>query len=148
MAIRDIVKGKEAILRKKAREVVDFDAKLASILEDMKQTMELNNGVGLAAPQIGFMRRFAICQLENGEILEIINPKVIESKGEDIMEEGCLSVPDKHCLVKRPTYVKLEYQNRYGKKQIRELWDFDARVCSHEMDHLEGILFYDRVVEE
>lgn len=147
MAIRDIVKDGESILRKKAREVTAFDKKLACILEDMKETMEQNGGVGLAAPQIGFMRRFAICLLEDEKIVEIINPVVLESSGEEIMEEGCLSVPDKHCNVARPTYVKLQYQDRKGKTKIKEFFDFDARVCSHELDHLDGILFYDRKVD-
>lgn len=146
MAIRDIVKDGEEILRKKTREVTAFDEKLARILEDMKETMAQNAGVGLAAPQIGYMRRFAICQLEDESIIELINPTIVEASGEEILEEGCLSVPDKHCEVKRPTYVKIKYRDRKGKSKTKVLEGFDARVACHELDHLDGILFYDKEV--
>ncbi|NCA67561.1 MAG: peptide deformylase [Clostridia bacterium] len=148
MAIRDIVKDGEEILRKKSRVVTQFDSKLARILDDMFETMKLNRGVGLAAPQIGYMRRFAICEMTDGTKVELINPVVIESKGEEILEEGCLSVPDKHCNVIRPNYLMLKYQDRKGKTHERLFEGYDARVCCHEMDHLDGILFYDKEVSE
>ncbi len=146
MAIRDIVKDGEEILRKKARPVTAFDVKLARILDDMYDTMKLNRGVGLAAPQIGFMRRFAICEMTDGSLVELINPEIIESDGEEIMEEGCLSVPNKHCNVVRPAHLKLKYYDRNGKQTVRVFEGYEARVCCHEMDHLDGVLFYDKAI--
>lgn len=149
MAIRDIVKDGEEILRKKARPVTVFDKKLAKILDDMIETMKLYKGAGLAGPQVGFLRRFAVCEMSDGSIVELINPEIIEESGEEILDEGCLSVPDKWCKVKRPTYLKLKYYNRKGELVEREFNGFDVRVCCHEMDHFDGKLFYDKeIIEE
>ena len=148
MALRDVVKDGDDILRKVCREQTTFDARLAQILDDMLETMKAAEGVGLAAPQIGLMKRYAICQMESNEIVELINPVVLAASGEAVMNEGCLSVPKKYLPVKRPTYLKLRYQNRKGETVEREFRDFDARVCCHEMDHLDGILFYDKAVKE
>ena len=146
MAIRNIVKDGDPILRKKSRLVTDFDSKLSRILDDMLETMKRADGVGLAAPQIGFLRRFAICELKSNELLEIVNPEILEKSGEQIGPEGCLSCPKRSEDVLRPKRIKLKYQDRYGNEHIRELEDFDAVVVSHETDHLDGILFYDKAV--
>lgn len=148
MALRDIVKDGDPILRKRCREVVDFDKKLGRILDDMLETMQKAEGVGLAAPQVGFLRRFVICLLSDGELLELVNPIVLEQSGETILHEGCLSCPGKYLEVKRPSYIKLEYYDRHGEKHVRAFNDFNARVCLHEIDHLEGILFYDKAVKK
>jgi len=146
MAKRDIVKDGDPLLRKTCREVTAFDAKLGRILDDMLETLMAAEGVGLAAPQIGLMRRFAICLINDKELLEIINPVILESSGEEVMTEGCLSCPNNWKEVKRPHYIKLKYFDRNGVEHIKELEGFNARVCCHEIDHLDGILFYDKAV--
>ena len=148
MSKRDIVKDGDPLLRKVCREVTAFDGKLAKILDDMLETLKAANGVGLAAPQIGLMRRFAICIINEQELLEIVNPVILEQSGEAVMTEGCLSCPDKWKEVKRPERIKLKYFDRYGVEHIRDLEGFNARVCCHEIDHLDGILFYDKAVEK
>lgn len=148
MAKRDIVKDGDPLLRKTSREVTAFDARLGHILDDMVETMVAAEGVGLAAPQIGLLRRFAVCQMTSGEIVELINPKLLEGDGKALLNEGCLSVPGKYMQVPRFAHIKLAYQNRNGESVEREFFDFDARVCQHEMDHLDGILFYDKAVKE
>lgn len=146
MAVRDIVEDGADILRKKARPVTAFDEKLGKILDDMIETMGVKSGVGLAAPQVGYLRRFAVFALEEGDIVELINPVILEANGSDILEEGCLSVPGRHENVDRPTYLKVKYQDRYGNEQERVFEGYDARVCCHEMDHLDGILYYDKAI--
>ncbi len=147
MAIRDIVKDGDETLRKISRPVTEFNKRLGKVLDDMCDTMFKANGVGLAAPQIGFLKRFVICEMTDGEVVELINPVVLE-KGEEteILQEGCLSVPGKSCYVKRTTHLKLRFQNRDGIVITRSFEGYDARVCCHEMDHLDGILFYDKAV--
>lgn len=144
MAIREIVKEGDPILRKVCREVTVFDAKLARVLDDMLETMKKADGVGLAAPQVGFMRRFAICEINGGEILEIINPEIIEKSGSQIGGEGCLSVPKVYKDVNRYMNIKVKFLDRNGVEHTRELDGFNARVVQHEMDHLDGILFIDK----
>ncbi len=146
MAIRDIVQDGAELLRKKARPVTVFDEKLGKILDDMLETMGVKEGVGLAAPQVGYLRRFAIFALEDKSIVELINPIIVEANGKAILEEGCLSVPERHEKVERPTYLRVKYQDRYGKEQERVFEGYDARVCCHEMDHLDGILYYDKAI--
>ena len=102
MALRDIVKDGDALLRKTSREVTAFDAKLAQILDDMLETMIGADGVGLAAPQIGILRRFAICQMSSGEIVELINPVILQAQGQQTDKEGCLSCPQRYAAVTRP----------------------------------------------
>ena len=152
MAIRDIVKDGEPLLRKKSRPVDKFDAKLHALLDDMLETMIAANGVGIAAPQVGILRQAVICELEvegseEGEIFEMINPVVIAKKGKQIGPEGCLSVPGRSCDVERPQTVTVSYQDRNGERKERTLSDFNAVVASHEIDHLSGILFYDKEVK-
>ena len=148
MSKRDIVKDGDPLLRKTCREVTAFDGKLAKILDDMLETLKAADGVGLAAPQIGLMRRFAICIINEQELLEIINPVILEQSGEAVMTEGCLSCPNVWKEVRRPDHIKLKYFDRNGVEHIRELDGFNARVCCHEIDHLDGVLFYDKAVEK
>ncbi len=152
MAIRDIVKDGEPLLRKKSRPVDKFDDKLHALLNDMLETMVSANGVGIAAPQVGILRQAVICELEvegseEGEIFEMINPVIKSKKGKQVGPEGCLSVPGKTCDVQRPQTITVVYQDRNGEKKERELSDFNAVVASHEIDHLSGILFYDKEVK-
>lgn len=148
MAIREIVQDGDPLLRKVCREVTAFDERLGRILDDMLETLQSAGGVGLAAPQIGLMRRFAICIINEKELLEIINPVILEQSGEEIMTEGCLSCPNQWKEVKRPARIKLQYCDRFGETHVRELEGFNARVCCHEMDHLDGVLFYDKAVKQ
>lgn len=149
MAIRDIVKDGEPLLRKKSRPVDKFDGKLHSLLDDMLETMRVADGVGIAAPQVGILRQAVICELEvedseEREILEMINPVILSKSGEQVGPEGCLSVPGKRCDVLRPEKIEVEFQDRFGTKQRRAFKEFNAVVASHEIDHLSGILFYDK----
>lgn len=144
MAIREIVKEGDPILRKVCREVTVFDAKLGRILDDMLETMKKAEGVGLAAPQVGFLRRFAICEINDGELLEIINPVILEKSGNQIGAEGCLSIPKIYKDVNRYMNIKVKYFDRNGVEHTRELNGFNARVVQHEMDHLDGVLFVDK----
>ena len=148
MALRDIVKDGDSTLRKPCREVTSFDEKLGRILDDMLETMIAADGVGLAAPQIGIARRYAVCLMSSKEVVELVNPTILEASGEEVMKEGCLSCPNKYLPVKRATDVLIRYQNRAGEWIERRFEGFDARVCQHEMDHLDGVLFYDKAVSD
>ena len=153
MAIRDIVKDGEPLLRKKSRPVDKFDGKLHALLDDMLETMRAADGVGIAAPQVGILRQAVICELETEneeetEILEMINPVILKSSGKQVGQEGCLSVPGKRCPVLRPKSVTVRYQDRFGNEITRVLEGFNSVVASHEIDHLSGILFYDKAVKE
>ena len=152
MAIRDIVKDGEPLLRKKSRPVDSFDPKLFALLDDMLETMRAADGVGIAAPQVGILRQAVICEMETEdpeerEILEMINPSIVKKSGKQIGAEGCLSVPGKRCDVQRPKSVTVKFQNRKGEKIERTFTDFNAVVASHEIDHLSGVLFYDKEVK-
>lgn len=143
MAIRNIVIDGEPILRKRCREVEVFDDKLAKLLDDMKDTLDKADGVGLAAPQVGILKRVVIVEFEDF-FLEMVNPVIVEQSGEQIGPEGCLSVPNRSCDVKRPNRVVCEYQTRQGNKKKITVEDFIARIFCHEIDHLDGILYYDK----
>ena len=152
MAIREIVKDGDPLLRKKSHPVEKFDGKLHALLDDMLETMRVADGVGIAAPQVGILRQAVICELEvegseEGEILEMINPSILEKAGSQVGQEGCLSVPGKRCDVLRPEKVVVAYQDRFGKNYKRTFTGFNAVVVSHETDHLSGILFYDKEVK-
>ena len=143
MAIRNIVTDSDPQLRKISREVVSFDEKLHKLLDDMRETMHKADGCGLAAPQVGILRR--ACIVETGDFfIEMMNPVILEASGSQISGEACLSVKNRSCLVDRPTYIKVEYFDRYGEKHIKEVENFAARAFCHEIDHLDGILFYDK----
>ena len=148
MAIRMIFKDDNEILFKRCREVVKYDEKLAQLLDDMRETLSKADGVGLAAPQVGLLKRLAIIEYED-LYLEMINPKIIASEGEQIDYEACLSVDsNKACKVRRPLKVTVEAYDRNGNKYKKELEGMTARACCHELDHLEGILFYEREYKE
>ncbi|MDD6012319.1 MAG: peptide deformylase [Oscillospiraceae bacterium] len=143
MAIRKIVTVGDPVLRKKSRPVVNFDEKLACLLDDMRETMDKAEGAGLAAVQVGILRRAIVINVGDG-YMELINPEIIETSGEQEDSEGCLSLPGKWGLVKRPNYVKLRAQNRKGQWRLYEGTGLKARCFCHEIDHLEGILYTDK----
>ncbi len=147
MAIRNVVQMGDPVLNKKCKPVVDFDERLSVLLDDMADTMYDREGVGLAAPQVGIIRRAVVVDIGDG-LIELINPEIIESSGEQTDIEGCLSVEDYVGKVTRPDYVKLKAQDRNGKEILVEGRGFLARAFCHELDHLEGILFVDKVNEE
>lgn len=140
MAIKEVVKNPANVLSQKTREVEVIDENIIQLLDDLYDTMVENDGVGIAAPQINVDLRVAIVELGE-DILEMINPIVIETRGEEEDVEGCLSFPDLFGMVKRPTYVKIEASDREGRIYELEAEDFEARCILHEIDHLEGILF-------
>lgn len=144
MAIRQIFMEGQEVLAKKSREVTNFDERLKTLLDDMRDTMHKQDGVGLAAPQVGILRRVAIIDADE-VYLEMINPQIIEKEGEQIEEEGCLSVDsDKNCMVSRPSKVTVRAYDREGKLYEKTVENLAARAICHEIDHLEGILFYSR----
>lgn len=148
MAIRDIVKDSDPSLRKKSREVTSFDAKLKKLLDDMLETMVKFDGIGLASPQVGILKRIAIIRTELDEIVEFINPVFVKSEGEQMSNEGCLSVENRRGNVRRPLSVEVAAYDRNGVKFDRTFSGMDATVCCHEFDHLNGVLFYDRMLDE
>lgn len=146
MALREIIKFGDDMLRKKCREVTKFDDKLATLLDDMAQTLKSADGVGLAAPQVGILRRACIVDVRDGHgVLELINPEIIEKSGSQTGNEGCLSAPGEWCEVVRPAVVKVKAFDRHGNEFTLEASELKARAICHEVDHLNGILFIDRV---
>jgi peptide deformylase len=140
MGIRNILTDEEPALHKVCRPVVAFDKKLHKLLDDMGETMRDANGVGLAAPQVGILRRVVTVDLGD-EILELVNPELVETDGEQTGPEGCLSVPGKYGLVTRPNYAKVKAQDRYGEWFEVEAEELIARCFCHELDHLDGIVY-------
>lgn len=150
MAIRNVVKIGDDVLRQKCFPVEVFDDKLAQLLDDMKETVRKEEGAGLAAPQVGILRRVVVVDVEEG-FFEFVNPKFIWQKGEQSGAEGCLSVPGKRGIVSRPNKVKIAFQDRKGDPYTLVASGFFARAICHELDHLDGILYIDkasRVVAE
>ena len=140
MGLRKILTTEEAALHKVCRPVEKFDWRLHKLLNDMKETLAQANGVGLAAPQVGILRRVVI--VDTGEeILELVNPELLETDGEQEGAEGCLSVPGKYGLVKRPYYAKVRAQDRNGEWFEAEGEELIARCFCHELDHLDGIVY-------
>ena len=140
MGLRKILTDKEPALHKVCRPVEKFDWKLHKLLDDMAETLAEANGVGLAAPLVGILRRVVI--VDTGEeILELVNPTLVETGGEQVGAEGCLSVPGKYGLVKRPNYAKVRAQNRDGEWFEAEGRGLIARCFCHELDHLDGIVY-------
>jgi peptide deformylase len=146
MAIRNVVQIGDEVLRQKCFAVETFDQKLGQLLDDMKETVRHQNGAGLAAPQVGVLRRVVVCDVEEG-FFELVNPRFIYQKGSQTGVEGCLSVKGKHGTVKRPYRVKIAYQDRFGDEHILETQGFFARCICHELDHLDGILYVDKATK-
>ena len=147
MAIRNIVKVGDDILTRKCRPVTDFNDRLFTLLDDMHDTLADAHGAGLAAPQVGILRRLALVMVEDESFLEIINPEIIAREGEQDGAEGCLSVPGKYGMVKRPMQVTVRYQDRGGEWHERTADGFTARAFCHEIDHLDGHLYTELVTE-
>lgn len=150
MALRNILTEENPALRKVCRPYTDFNDRLHELLDDMKETLSQANGVGLAAPQVGILRRACIVMETNvpeGEseyFIELVNPEIIERNGEQEGGEGCLSLPEQYGIVKRPNHVKVRAQDRNGKFFEVEGDGLTARCFCHEIDHLDGVLFTDR----
>ena len=144
MAIRNIVTLGDDVLRKVCRTQLTFDSKLHTILDDMKETMYKAEGVGLAAPQIGILRRFCVIDVGDG-IIELINPVITETVGKQTGNEGCLSLPGRSAAVTRPMKVTVRAQNRFGENFTITGEGLLARALCHEIDHLDGILYLDKV---
>lgn len=146
MALRNIVKVGDPILRKKSREVGEITERIRILIDDMIETMNDAEGVGLAAPQVGVLKRIFVVDVGEGPIV-LINPEIIEKSGEQTGSEGCLSVPDRSGEVTRPNYVKIRGLDREGNEVEYEGTELLARVFCHENDHLDGIIYTDYVKE-
>lgn len=148
MAIREIVTGENnGALRKISRPVKSISKHIITLLDDMKETLHIEEGAGLAAPQVGVLRRIAVAEYED-KYYELINPVILKSSGEAIEEEGCLSVIGVRGKVVRPDNITVEYLDRDGKKHEEEITGVTARIFCHEIDHLDGVLFVDKMIEE
>lgn len=151
MATRTIRIEGEPILRKKSKKVKEIDEKIINLLDDMRETMLEADGIGLAAVQIGSLKRIFIAEIGDEEledrIIEFINPEMISSSGIQINVEGCLSLPNENGYVSRPTQIKLKAMDRFGEEHIYEFDDYYTTVICHEYDHLDGILYSDKLVD-
>ncbi|MBU5314173.1 peptide deformylase [Tissierella carlieri] len=147
MALREIRLYNDPILRKKSKEITEITDRIKILLDDMIETMNEAEGVGLAAPQVGVLRRVVVIDVGEGPI-KLINPVILETQGEVIDIEGCLSVPNRSGTVNRPEWVKIKYIDIDGKEKTLEGRGLLARAICHEIDHLEGILYTDKIIEE
>ncbi|EJO5347937.1 peptide deformylase [Clostridium botulinum] len=147
MAIRNIRKYGDELLRKKSRKVEKIDDRILTLLEDMEETMYTAEGVGLAAPQVGILKRVVVIDVGEG-IIKLINPEIIETEGKETDVEGCLSVPGKQGEVERPYKVKVKALNEKGEEIVLEGEGLLARAFCHEIDHLDGVLFVDKVINK
>ena len=147
MALRNIVTEGDSVLRKTCRSVLNFDEKLAQLLDDMKETMDKAEGVGLAAPQVGILRRVCVVDVGDGPI-ELVNPVIESVEGEQVGSEGCLSLPGKSGIVCRPMKVTVRAQDRNGNTFTVTGEELKARAFCHEIDHLNGILYVDKVIRK
>lgn len=147
MSIKEVVKHPSMVLTEKCKEVTVINEEIITLLDDLYDTMVEYDGVGIAAPQINVPLRVAIVELgEEREILEMINPTVLDTNGAEIDIEGCLSFPGLYGEVERPTYVKIEANDREGQVYELEASGFDARAILHEIDHLDGVLFDSKII--
>ncbi len=144
MAKLQIRKLGDEALRKACRPVDAITPRILTLLDDMVETMRVANGVGLAAPQVGILRRIVVIEVEPGEVIELINPKIVAFSGEQEGQEGCLSVPGQWGIVKRPLHVTVQATNRHGKPIEITGHDLLARCFCHELDHLDGTLYIDK----
>ena len=145
MALRKVVEIGDPILNKKCRPIEKFDDKLSTLIDDMFETMYAANGVGLAAPQVGMLKRVVVIDVGDGP-MELVNPEIVMTQGEQKVSEGCLSVPGKYGVFLRPAKVQVKAQDRNGKWQVFTGEDLKARCFCHEIDHLDGILFTSKVI--
>ncbi len=145
MALRNIVKKGDPILNKKCRAVTEYNERLHILLDDMKETLADADGAGLAGPQVGVMRRICIVVNEDGEMLELVNPEILESDGEQTGPEGCLSLPGKYGMVTRPDHVRVRAFDRNGNAFEVEGTEMTARCFCHEIEHLDGHMFDEHV---
>ena len=147
MAIREVRLSGDEILRKTSREVAEVDDRIKELLDDMVETMHQYNGVGLAGPQVGILKRVIVIDLYDGnDPLKLVNPKIVKAKGEQEVEEGCLSFPNQYAKIIRPKEVVVEALNENGKKVKIVAKDLLAQALSHEIDHLNGVLFVDNMI--
>ncbi|AYD40013.1 peptide deformylase [Clostridium fermenticellae] len=147
MALRNIRKYGDEILRKKSRKVDKIDDRIITLLDDMQETMYDSDGVGLAAPQVGILKRMIVIDVGDG-IIRLINPSIMSYDGNQVDEEGCLSIPGESKEVNRPYKVKVKALNEDGEDIIIEAEGLLARALCHEIDHLDGILFIDKAVDK
>ncbi|ACA54995.1 peptide deformylase [Clostridium botulinum] len=147
MAIRNIRKYGDELLRKKSRKIEKIDDRILTLLEDMVETMYSAEGVGLAAPQVGILKRAVVIDVGEG-LIKLINPEIIETEGNQKDVEGCLSVPGEQGEVERPYKVKVKALNEKGEEIVLEGEDLLARAFCHEIDHLDGVLFVDKVIND
>ena len=145
MALRTIVKKGDPILNKKCRVVTEYNERLHTLIDDMKETLADADGAGLAAPQVGVMRRVCIVIGNDGEMIELVNPEIVAQSGEQTGLEGCLSVPGKWGIVTRPDVVRVRAQDRYGDWFEVEGEGLTARAFCHEIEHLDGHLFVEHI---
>ena len=143
MAIRNILTKEEKLLYKKCREVSEFNDRLHQLLDDMADTLAEANGVGLAAPQVGVLRRVVVIETEEDGLFELINPVIILREGVQKSLEGCLSLPGKCGITERPEHVIAEAYDRHGKKYTIDAHGLLAKAICHELDHLDGVLYSD-----
>lgn len=144
MALRTILTDDDPVLHKVCRPVEKFDDRLHDLLDDLKETLTEANGVGLAAPQVGILRRAVVVMDEENNVIELINPTIIKADGEQTGLEGCLSVPGRYGIVTRPMYVTVRAQNRYGEAFEVSGEGLTARCFCHELEHLDGHLYVER----
>jgi len=148
MAKLKIVKHGDETLRKVCRPVDQITPRIVTLLDDMIETMRDADGCGLAAPQVGVLRRIAVVEVEPGEVIELINPKIIAFAGEQQEQEGCLSIPGRWGITKRPMHVTVRALNRKGETFEVSGSELLARALCHEIDHLDGKLFIDKMIRE
>ena len=144
MAYLKIVTGSDETLRKICKPITEITPRIHTLIDDMIETMRKANGVGLAGPQVGVLRRIAVVETEPGQVFELINPVIVETGGSQVGYEGCLSLPGKYGIVDRPFRVIVEATDRNGERYRVEAEDFLARAFCHEIDHLDGILYADK----
>ena len=148
MAKLKIVKVGDETLRKVCRPVDAVTPRIVTLLDDMIETMRDADGCGLAAPQVGILRRIAVVEVEAGNVIELINPKIVAFAGEQEAEEGCLSIPGRWGVTRRPRHVTVRATNRHGETFEVSGSDLLARALCHEIDHLDGTLFIDKMIKE
>jgi peptide deformylase len=147
MALRNLRLEGDEILRKQSREIKNINERIKILADDMIETMKENDGIGLAAPQVGILKRIIVVDIGQGPLV-MVNPDILEKDGEQIINEGCLSVPNKNGNVKRPEKLKVTYTDLEGDKHTIKTEGLLSVVISHEVDHLNGLLFIDKVIEE